>query len=80
MIQPLSLVLCVAILTIGLWVLFSIRNSHIRRSHKGRIKNMKLALDLHKRQIGLRNENLSRYDFLKYNLAEVMVPQADLNI
>jgi len=63
----------------GLMMYFFSKNKEIKQVHRYKVEVINKSISLHKEQINFRINNLKGYDFLKYNLQESLIPQAEIN-
>lgn len=63
-----------------LFLFFHIKNKRIKIHHFQKIKSLKKSIILHHNQISFRQSNMSKYNFLTYNLNEVLVPQPEIKL
>ncbi len=77
-----SIYLLLAVVGIILFLLlfFYIKNKRIKILHFQKIKTLKNSIILHHNQISFRQSTLYRYNFLAYNLNEVLVPQPEIRL
>ena len=70
----------VLICMIGLLIRFNRRNKQLARSHREWMRIYAEEITTHQQQIHSRRVQLSAYDFEKYNLKEVLLPNAQIVI
>lgn len=55
------------------------KNRKLKQKHERKLLQLKKKYEIHSNQLGLREQHLNRYDFLKYNLSEALVVQPKIN-
>jgi hypothetical protein len=70
----------VLLLCFLLWVFFRIKNKKISLVFSEKINALHSELNTHATQLANRSNGLNRYDFLKYNLSEVLVIQEQIKL
>lgn len=60
--------------------LFIVENKKMQLHHKKTLIGMKKAITIQHGQMNFRNDNLQKYNFLKYNLKEALVVQKEIKI
>lgn len=73
-----ALILLLSIL--GIWVCFFVKNRLLLQKHTGNILELESKISRNRLQIDLRNANLSRYHFLKYNLNDALIVQVEISV
>lgn len=63
-----------------LWFHFRIKNKRIIIDFTEKIMKLYTEIEIHKRQISRRTDDLNYYDFLKYNLREALVIQNQIRL
>ncbi len=58
--------------------LFLLENKKRYQEHQKAIKGIKQSITIHNDQMNFRNDNLQKYNFLKYNLRESLVVQIEI--
>lgn len=74
------LLIVFAILSSGIMIWYYKTKNALAAQHFSKTSNLKSAIATHQKQIACRNSNLNNYDFLKYNLNEALVIQADIKL
>ncbi len=69
-----------ALVVAGVFLAFQKRNKRLNKAHKLIVDSLSIDLSLHLSQIEFRQKSLSAYDFLRYNLEEVLVVQQRVKI
>ncbi|WP_214111555.1 hypothetical protein [Aequorivita echinoideorum] len=62
-------------LLLGILLFFNWKNKSLKKWHSVEIASLENSINQNKTQIFFRNENLDKYHFLKYNLAEALFVQ-----
>ncbi|RMB56499.1 hypothetical protein EAX61_13885 [Dokdonia sinensis] len=66
--------------TIALCISYNLsrKKTKIKVQHEELVKRSIAKIQQHKRQIAQRNDHLSKYHLLKYNLDEALIPQHEI--
>ncbi|ORL47030.1 hypothetical protein [Zunongwangia atlantica] len=65
------------LILVEIWMLFLFRRN-AKQAHLNRLKNLQDQIDLHKKQVLQRENQLLVYNFLKYNLTQSLVIQKNV--
>ncbi len=65
------------LILVEIWMLFLFRRN-AKQVHLNRLKNLQDQIDLHKKQVLQRENQLLVYNFLKYNLTQSLVIQKNV--
>lgn len=68
------------LLTVVLIACFCYKNKAIQKLQISKVGELKGQIELHKQQIYIRNKNLNKYDFLKYNLKDSLYVQNNIQL
>ena len=52
----------------------------IQQAHRLVVHSLEMGIEKHRSQLSVREENLNKYHFLRYNLGEALVEQPDIKI
>ena len=70
-------IFCIAFVVIIFY--FLKMNNRLRVNHRMVVNELVSFSEINQHQIYLRDENLNRYNFLKYNLGDVLIMQKTFN-
>ena len=65
------------LILVEIWILFLFRRN-AKQVHLNRLKNLQDQIDLNKKQVLQRENQLLVYNFLKYNLTQSLVSQKNV--
>lgn len=74
------LIVMFVIVTLGITQFFLGRNKRIRRQHLDQLGQLQLSFEMHKKQLDARQNQLSVYNFLTYNLEEALLVQPKIKL
>ena len=74
------IILVVLFICVLMWVLFRIKNKKMSLLFSKKIYTIYAELDTHSTQMDKRSLALNSYDFLKYNLGEVLLIQQQIKL
>lgn len=74
------LLIVFVILSSGLMFWYYKTKNALVAQHFSKTSNLKTAIAIHQKQIAYRTSSLNKYDFVKYNLNEALVIQADIKL
>lgn len=77
--MELQVILLITVLC-GLIFIFRVQAKHMEQKHQTRIAALQQLMGVNQGQIQLRQNNLGRYDFQKYNLDAVLIVQCEIKL
>ena len=75
-----TIILAFIFLVTGILLLFYLKNKQLKSIQEEYVIQLKIRIEENQNQINIRKRNLAAYNFLKYNLSEVLFIQESIEL